>query len=104
MNYSGRWDLLRAIRELSVQVKHGEISPDEIDEEVLSSYLHTSYMTDPELLIRTSGEQRLSNFLLWECAYSEFHFTPVHWPDFRRIHLFEAILDYQGRQRRFGGA
>lgn len=103
MNYSGRQDLVRGIQKIISDVQSEGLDPSTVDETLISQYLDTHYLPDPELLIRTSGEQRISNFLLWECAYSEFYFTPVFWPDFRKIHLFEAILEYQGRQRRFGG-
>jgi undecaprenyl diphosphate synthase len=102
LNYSGKWEILRAARNLATQVKNGELEADQIDDAVFSNALATSGMPDPELLIRTSGENRLSNFLLWQLAYAEFYFTPVFWPDFRRQHLYQAIVDYQRRERRFG--
>ena len=83
-------------------MKTNKISSDQINDELISSYLNTKNIPDPELLIRTSGEQRLSNFLLWQAAYSEFHFTPVLWPDFREEDLYKAVIDYQNRERRFG--
>jgi undecaprenyl diphosphate synthase len=104
LNYSGRSDLVRACRKIVGKVQTGQLSSEKIDDTVLSQHLDTAFLPEPELLIRTSGEMRLSNFLLWECAYTEFYFADVHWPDFRRLHLFKAIADYQRRQRRFGSA
>lgn len=103
LNYSGRWDLMNAVRQIGCAVKNGQLDPDSVTEETVSGYLSTAGMPDPELLIRTSGEHRVSNFLLWESAYTEFYFTDCYWPDFRREHLFEAIVNYQNRERRFGG-
>lgn len=102
LNYSSRWEICEAIKNISNDVKQGKISSENINDEVISSYLNTKNIPDPELLIRTSGEQRLSNFLLWQAAYSEFHFTPVLWPDFRENDLYNAVIDYQNRERRFG--
>jgi len=102
LNYSGKWDLLTATRRLSERVAAGELSPEQIDEDHLSRELSTYGMPDPELIIRTSGEHRLSNFFLWQAAYAEFYFSPVFWPDFRKPDLYQAILDFQGRERRFG--
>ncbi len=102
LNYSGRWEISSAAQKLAEQTQRGEITPGEITEEVFATYLNTQNIPDPELLIRTSGEQRLSNFLLWQLAYAEFYFTPVLWPDFRKENLYEAIVDYQNRVRRFG--
>ncbi len=102
LNYSSRWEIAEAIKEISTDVKNNKISFDQINDELISSYLNTKNIPDPELLIRTSGEQRLSNFLLWQAAYSEFHFTPVLWPDFREDDLYKAVIDYQNRERRFG--
>ncbi|MBL7810650.1 MAG: isoprenyl transferase [Bacteroidetes bacterium] len=102
LSYSGRWDIIEAVRKIADQVKSGTIQPEEINEEVLGAALNTAAYPNPDLLIRTSGEHRISNFLLWEIAYSEFHFTPVLWPDFTPDDLYKAVLDYQGRQRRFG--
>ncbi len=102
LNYSARWELARAARELAVQIQHGALQPSDIDEKRFAAALSTTGMPDPELLIRTSGERRISNFLLWQIAYAELYFTPVLWPDFRKEHLYEAILDYQSRERRFG--
>lgn len=102
LSYSGRWDIIEATRKIARQVKEGRLQPDEIDENVLNSALNTSRYPNPELLIRTSGEQRISNFLLWEIAYAEMHFTPVLWPDFTKDDFYQAILDFQQRDRRFG--
>lgn len=89
-------------RNLARAAKNGEIDPEEIDEQMIGNELTTAGIPDPELLIRTSGEQRISNFLLWQIAYAELWFTPVLWPDFKKEHLYSAILDYQNRERRFG--
>jgi undecaprenyl diphosphate synthase len=102
LSYSGRWDIIEATRKIARQVKEGRLQPDEIDENVLNSALNTSKYPNPELLIRTSGEQRISNFLLWEIAYAEMHFTPVLWPDFSKDDFYQALLDFQQRDRRFG--
>jgi undecaprenyl diphosphate synthase len=102
LSYSARWEIIRMAKRLAGEARAGRLAPDAIDEKVVSDALATSGMPDPELLIRTSGEQRVSNFLLWQLAYAELWFTPVLWPDFRKEHLFQAILDYQGRERRFG--
>ena len=103
LNYSARWDVVQATRQIAEKVKNGEIKSEDIDEEVFSSNLSTAGIPDPELLIRTSGERRISNFLLWQIAYSELYFTEVLWPDFRKEHLYKALLDFQQRERRFGG-
>lgn len=102
LSYSSRWELVRAARELAAQARDGKLDPATIDDEVISAHLTTANMPDPELLIRTSGEQRISNFLLWQIAYAELWFTPILWPDFRKEHLYQAVLDYQNRERRFG--
>ena len=102
LNYSGRWEIAEAARRLSVEVAEGNIEPAQIDADLFSNYLDTNKYPDPELLIRTSGEYRLSNFLLWQIAYAELYFTPKLWPDFRKDDLYEAILDFQHRERRFG--
>jgi undecaprenyl diphosphate synthase len=102
LSYSGRWELLQATKKIAEEVQAGKLNAEEIDEAYFSNCLDTKQMPDPELLIRTSGELRISNFLLWQLAYSELYFTPTLWPDFRRTHLHEAILDYQSRERRFG--
>lgn len=102
LNYSGKWDLAQAAQRLAYQVKEGLIQPEEIDQDAVANALSTHGMPDPELLIRTSGEARISNFLLWQIAYAELYFTSVFWPEFRKDNLYEAILDYQNRERRFG--
>ncbi len=102
LNYSSKWEILEASRRLARQAQAGLLNPDDIDEAAFAAALNTSGMPDPELLIRTSGENRLSNFLLWQIAYAELYFTPVFWPDFRKEHLYNAIIDYQHRERRFG--
>jgi undecaprenyl diphosphate synthase len=102
ISYGGREELVRAARVLAERVQSGELSPDEIDEQALEDTLFTRDVPPPDLLIRTSGEYRISNFMLWQLAYTELHITPVYWPDFGREHLFEAILDFQSRERRFG--
>ena len=102
LNYSSRWEIVKAAKDIARDAIHNRIDPDQIDEKLFSTYLSTSWMPDPDLLIRTSGEYRISNYLLWQIAYAELYFTPVFWPDFRRENLYEAILDYQNRERRFG--
>lgn len=102
LSYSGRWDILRAVQTLALDVRRGKLSPEDISEDLFRTYLTTAPIPDPDLLIRTSGEMRLSNFLLWEMAYSEIHIAPVFWPDFRRQHLYDALTDYLQRERRFG--
>jgi undecaprenyl diphosphate synthase len=102
LNYSSKGELNKAIRLIASDVRSNKIELEQITDELISEYLATRNIPDPELLIRTSGEHRISNFLLWQIAYTEFYFTDVHWPDFRREHFIEAILDYQGRERRFG--
>ena len=102
LNYSGKWEILKATQNLAQKAKEGALNPEEIDESVFSNELSTAGIPDPELLIRTSGETRLSNFLLWQLAYSEFYFTEEFWPDFKKESLYTAILDYQKRERRFG--
>jgi undecaprenyl diphosphate synthase len=102
LSYSGRWDLIHAMQAIALEVRSGKISPEDISEDTIRASLTTSEIPDPDLLVRTSGEMRLSNFLLWELAYSEIHVTKTLWPDFRREHLYEAIRDYHTRERRFG--
>lgn len=102
LSYSGRWELTQAMRDMARQVYDGKLHPSLIDEQMVSQYLETKNIPDPELLIRTSGENRLSNFLLWQLAYAEFYFTNIMWPEFRKKNLYEAIYDYQTRERRFG--
>jgi len=102
LSYSGRWDIIEAMKKIGNDIKEGKIQPNEVDDSVVSAALNTAQYPDPDLLIRTSGEQRISNFLLWEIAYSEVYFTNVLWPDFTKNHFLDAILDYQSRERRFG--
>jgi len=101
-NYGGRVEIVDAVRQLAAEVAAGRLRPEKIDAKAIASRLYAPDAPDPDLLIRTSGEMRISNFLLWEVAYSELWFTPVFWPDFNREHLFEAIRDFQKRERRFG--
>lgn len=102
LSYSGRWELVQAMQKIAGLVKAGELEPSAIDENTIRQNLNTANMPDPELLIRTSGEQRISNFLLWQLAYTELYITDLLWPDFRKEHLYEAILAFQQRERRFG--
>lgn len=102
LSYSGRWELVQAMQKIAALVKAGELEPSAIDENTIRQNLNTANMPDPELLIRTSGEQRISNFLLWQLAYTELYITDLLWPDFRKEHLYEAILAFQQRERRFG--
>jgi len=102
LSYSSRWEIVQAAKALARQAKEGLISVDDINEEAFASSLSTAGMPDPELMVRTSGERRISNYLLWQLAYAELYFTEKMWPEFRRQDLFEAIVDYQGRERRFG--
>ena len=102
LSYSSRWEITEASRKMAQAVKEGRLQPEEITEATISNYLVTAGMPDPELLIRTSGELRISNFLLWQLAYSELYFTDKYWPDFRKDDLYAAIIDYQHRERRFG--
>jgi len=102
LSYSGRWEILDAVRKIAKQVRSGEVSPDELTCEFFTSYLQTHDIPDPELLIRTSGEYRISNFLLWQVAYAELYFTETLWPDFTKEDLYKAICNYQRRERRFG--
>jgi undecaprenyl diphosphate synthase len=103
LNYGGRAEIVDAVRELAKLVAKGDVKADKVTEADIRRHLYWPGMPDPDLVVRTSGEMRTSNFLLWEGAYSELLFTPVLWPDFRREHLFEAILEFQRRSRRFGG-
>ena len=103
LNYGGRTEITDAVRRLAADVAAGRRDPGAIDEDTLSSYLYTAGLPDPDLLIRTSGEMRVSNFLLWQIAYAEIWVTDVLWPDFRRKHLLQAVADYQKRERRYGG-
>ncbi len=102
LNYSGRWEIVEAAKKLAEEAKAGLIKPEEIDEQYFSAHLKAAGIPDPELLIRTSGELRVSNFLLWQIAYTEIFITPTLWPDFRKEDLYEAICAYQKRERRFG--
>ena len=103
LNYGGRDEILRGVRRFAAECAAGERKPEELDEALFSSYLDSAGIPDPELIIRPSGEQRLSNFLLWQCAYSEFYYTDTLWPDFDEAELDRAIAAYQRRDRRFGG-
>lgn len=102
LSYSGRWDITEAVKKLAKDVKDGKIDPESIDDEMISTRLSTGQVPDPDLIIRTSGEYRISNFLLWQLAYSELYITQTFWPDFRRDELYKAIQSYQKRDRRFG--
>jgi len=102
LNYSSRKEILQATKNVAKDIADGHLTEDQVDEELFSSYLETKHYPDPELLIRTSGEQRISNYLLWQIAYAELFFTKVFWPDFRKENLYEAIVDFQSRERRFG--
>jgi len=102
LNYSAKWEIMNAVKSLATEVENGSLTAEAIDETTFANALATKGMPDPELLIRTSGETRISNFLLWQIAYSELYFTPTFWPDFRKNNLYKAILDYQNRERRFG--
>ena len=102
LSYSSRWELTEATRRIAEEVKAGILSPEEIDDRTVSRHLATSFMPAPDLLIRTGGEIRLSNYLLWQCAYSELYFCDTYWPDFREEELCRAICDFQKRERRFG--
>ena len=102
LSYSSRWEIVNAVQSIATDVKAGNLDPDNITANTFEQYLCTSNIPDPELMIRTSGEYRISNFLLYQLAYSELYFTNTRWPDFRKKNLYEAILDFQGRERRFG--
>lgn len=102
LSYSGRWDITQAVKNIGKAVQEGKLAPEDINENSFASYLATGSMPDPELLIRTSGEQRISNFLLWQLAYTELYITDLLWPDFRKENLYEALISYQARERRFG--
>ncbi len=102
LSYSSRWEIKEAMQKIAIQVKSGELQPENINEATIAENLNTAGMPDPELLIRTSGEHRISNFLLWQISYAELYFTDKLWPDFRREDLYEAIVSYQRRERRFG--
>lgn len=102
LSYSAKWEIIEAVKDIAQRTKTGVLDVQDIDETVIQNALSTSDFPDPELMIRTSGETRISNFLLWQLAYAELFFTPVLWPDFRKQHFYEAILDFQNRERRFG--
>ena len=102
LNYSAKWELKMAIKSIAHAVNNGTLTANEITDDLVSKHLSTKGIPDPELLIRTSGERRISNFLLWQIAYAELYFTDTHWPDFRRNDLISAVIEYQNRERRFG--
>jgi undecaprenyl diphosphate synthase len=102
LSYSSRWELVQAVQDIASNVANGKLKPEDISHEVLQKYLTTRDFPDPELMIRTGGEHRISNFLLYQLAYAELYFTDTRWPDFRKENLYEAIIDYQNRERRFG--
>ena len=102
LSYSSRWELVHAVKKIAMDVKAGTMNPADINQETLQQYLSTSQFPDPELMIRTSGEYRISNFLLYQLAYAELYFTQTRWPEFRKENLYEAIVDFQNRERRFG--
>lgn len=102
LSYSSKWEIVNSVKQIAERVKQGEINPEDINADMIGGNLCTSKYPDPELMIRTSGEHRISNFLLWQLAYAEFYFTEVLWPDFRKQEFYKAILSYQNRERRFG--
>lgn len=102
LSYSSRWELTQAVKNIAREVKSGDLLIENISENTISQYLTTKDIPDPDLLIRTGGEYRISNYLLWQLAYAELYFTPVYWPEFRKDSLYEAIIDFQSRERRFG--
>ena len=102
LSYSSKWEITRAVKNIAVKIQNGDLSPSEIDEKTIETHLQTSMIPDPELLIRTSGEHRVSNYLLWQIAYAELYFTEKLWPGFAKEDLFEAIVNFQKRERRFG--
>jgi undecaprenyl diphosphate synthase len=102
LNYSSKWEIVEAAKKLSTLVKENNLNVEDVDESLFESFLDTKGIPNPDLLIRTSGESRLSNFMLWQLAYAEFHFTPILWPDFDRQHFYKAIIDFQNKERRFG--
>ena len=103
INYGSRDEITRAVRKVAARVAAGELAPEDITEKIIGENLDTNYLPDPDLLIRTCNEQRISNYLLWQCAYTEFYFTPVAWPDFDKAELEKAVEAYSGRTRKFGG-
>lgn len=102
LSYSSKWEITKAVKEISEKVACGELNINDITDQTVSQYLATNFMPDPDLLIRTGGEVRLSNYMLWQCAYSELYFCDTFWPDFKEEELCKAICDYQRRERRFG--
>lgn len=102
LSYSSHWEITQAVKQIACQVRDGQLAADDVDDRVVASQLSTSFMPDPDLLIRTGGEVRLSNFLLWQCAYSELYFCDTYWPDFKEADFRKAICDFQRRERRFG--
>jgi len=102
LSYSSRWEIVEAAKRIALDTVNGIIKPEDVNEDLFHNYLNTAPFPDPELMIRTSGEYRISNFLLYQLAYAELYFTNVHWPEFRKQHLYEALLNYQQRERRFG--
>jgi len=102
LSYSSKWEITDAARKIAIETKNGKLNPEDIDDKLFEKYLSTSHLPNPEILIRTSGEYRISNFLLWQIAYAELYFLPKLWPDFRKEDLFEAVYDFQNRERRFG--
>jgi undecaprenyl diphosphate synthase len=102
LSYSSRWEIIEAVKNIAIEVKNEKLDPEDIDNDVFSQHLCTAHFPDPELMVRTGGEYRISNFLLYQLAYSELYFTDTLWPDFRKENLYEAILDFQNRERRFG--
>jgi undecaprenyl diphosphate synthase len=102
LSYSSKWEITQAVKKIAAEVKHNDITINDIDARLISEHLNTKEFPDPELMIRTSGEHRISNFLLWQLAYAEFYFTDVLWPDFRKDEFYKAIIAYQNRERRFG--
>jgi undecaprenyl diphosphate synthase len=102
LSYSAKWELINAVQQITQKGKEGQFEIEDIDDQMIKQHLSTSHLPDPELMIRTSGEHRISNFLLYQLAYAELYFTNTHWPDFRKENLFEALLNYQNRERRFG--
>lgn len=102
LSYSAKWEIVEAVKQIAQQTKDGQLAVEDINEDIIKSALATKDVPDPELMIRTSGETRISNFLLWQLAYAELFFTPVLWPDFRKQHFYQAILNFQNRERRFG--
>ena len=102
LSYSSHWEITEAVRQIAIRVQNGELKPEDIDSRLVSEHLNTNFMPDPDLLIRTGGELRLSNYLLWQCAYTELYFCDTYWPDFHEEDLCKAICAYQKRERRFG--